>query len=102
MAQGGIKKSSGKFVPKKSKSSRQNKRLGLKTRGQYIAPKKSKSVKAIKQKKELQKQLSQNIEQEITRRAKQGGTEFRIISAPTTSSSSTTSTSKKSDTQSKA
>jgi hypothetical protein len=90
MAQGGLKKSSDKFVLTKSKSSRKSKPLGPKKRGQYIAPRKPKSVKAAKLKKQLQKQINKGIEQEITERAKQGGTEFRVLSAPSTSTSSAT------------
>lgn len=37
---------------------------------------------------QLQKSINQTIEQEITQIAKQGGTEFRVLSAPVASSSS--------------
>lgn len=43
---------------------------------------------------QLQKQIGQKIEQEVTQRASKGGTEFRILSNPQTSAA-------KSDTQSK-
>jgi predicted metal-dependent hydrolase len=94
MAQGGLKKSGGKFVPTKPKSSRKSKPLGpKKSRGQRIAPKKPKSVQAAKLKKQLQKSINQCIEEEITHRAKQGGTEFRVLSNSSSSSSSASSSS---------
>ena len=81
----------------------------------YIAPKKAKKVKTEKLKKvmsshacnpcghvfsvdgrflicmvlqQLQKQIGQRIEQEVTQTASRGGTEFRVLTAPTPSTSS--------------
>lgn len=37
---------------------------------------------------QLQKQIGQRIEQEVTQTASRGGTEFRVLTAPTPSTSS--------------
>ncbi|CAI8008901.1 hypothetical protein GBAR_LOCUS6054 [Geodia barretti] len=101
MAQGGLKKSGGKFVPTKPKSSRKSKPLAPKKRGQRIAPKKPKSVEVAKLKKQLQKSINKSIEEEITHRAKQGGTEFRVLHNSSSSSSSSSAAKKDSQTNSK-
>ena len=45
---------------------------------------------------QLQKQIGQKIEKEVTQRASKGGTEFRIVSDPQTSATKSDALSKKS------
>lgn len=82
MAQGGLKKKSVNFSTTSKKSSKHSKPLGPRKGAHYIAPKKSKKTKAADLKKQLQKQIGKRIEQDLTQRAGQAGTEFRILSNP--------------------
>uniref|UniRef100_A0A1X7UHB4 Leydig cell tumor 10 kDa protein homolog n=1 Tax=Amphimedon queenslandica TaxID=400682 RepID=A0A1X7UHB4_AMPQE len=89
MAQGGLKKKSGKFVPpsskskgnKSSSSSASGSKKPQKTRKgpHYIAPKKARLVAAEKVKSNLRKAIGRKIEEELVTQASSEGENLRVL-----------------------